>query len=90
MSNTIITNRRSFLGTSGTLSAMAVAMLAGKESLAQGMDCAHAFRGLGFADGQQLHRAGLSRILPFKSGDTLPDAGERSLQIVSVVGERSH
>lgn len=37
MSNTIITNRRSFLGTSGTLSAMAVAMLAGKESLAQGM-----------------------------------------------------
>ena len=37
MSNIIITNRRSFLGTSGTLSAMAVAMLAGKESLAQGM-----------------------------------------------------
>jgi hypothetical protein len=37
MSNTIITNRRSFLGTSGTLSAMAVAILAGKESLAQGM-----------------------------------------------------
>jgi len=30
-------SRRSFLGTSGSLSAVAVAMLAGKESLAQGM-----------------------------------------------------
>lgn len=30
-------SRRGFLGTTGTLSAVAVAMLAGKESLAQGM-----------------------------------------------------
>ena len=35
--NTIIANRRSFFGTSGALSAVAVAMLAGNEAMAQGM-----------------------------------------------------
>jgi len=35
--STPLASRRGFLGTSGTLSAVAVAMLAGKESLAQGM-----------------------------------------------------